>query len=220
MTISAVWPLYDLRIRTPLLELRLPTPDDLAALAALGTEGIYDPADLHVFPVSGWTNQPSPHFERSLVQHHWRALAAWSPSHWELIAAVVEHDGRIVGTQDAGAKDFGVARSISTGSWLGRAWQGRGLGKEMREAILHFAFAGLGARVAYSSAWEENAASLGVSRSLGYRPNGTTLRLRGNQTAVQVNMVLERSDWEARRRDDIEITGLKRCLEFFTGWDR
>jgi len=59
MTISAVWPLYDLRIRTPLLELRLPTPDDLAALAALGAEGIYDPADPHVFPVSGWTNRAS-----------------------------------------------------------------------------------------------------------------------------------------------------------------
>src|SRR2546423_15091002 len=149
MTISAVWPLYDPRIPTPPLELRLPTPDDLAALAALGADGIYDPADPHVFPVSGWTNRPSPHFERSLVQHHWRALAAWSPSHWELIA-VVEHDGRIVGTQDAGAKDFGAARSISTGSWLGRAWQGRGLGKEMRAAIRPFAFWGGGARGGYA----------------------------------------------------------------------
>jgi RimJ/RimL family protein N-acetyltransferase len=218
MTISAVWPLYDLRIRTPLVELRLPTMEDLAALAALGAEGIYDPGDPHTFPVSGWTNQPSPHFERCLVQHHWRALAEWTPSHWELIAVVV-HDGRIVGTQDAGAKDFVVARSVSTGSWLGRAWQGRGLGKEMREAILHLAFAGLGARVAYSNAWEENTASLGVSRSLGYRPNGTALRLRGHETALQVNMVLERADWEARRRDDIEITGLDPCLEFFTGWE-
>ena len=89
----------------------------------------------------------------------------------------------------------------------------------MREAILHLAFAGLGARVAYSSAWEENTASLGVSRALGYRPNGTALRLRGHETALQINMVLERADWEQRRRDDIEITGLDSCLEFFTGWE-
>ena len=219
MSISGIWPLYGLRIRTPLLELRLPTLDDLAALAKLGLEGIYDPSDPHVFPVSGWTSQPSPHFERWLLQHHWRAMAEWTPSHWEFIA-IVDHKGEIIGTQDAGAKDFGVARSISTGSWLGRTWQGRGLGKEMREAILHLAFDGLGARAAYSSAWEENGASLGVSRSLGYRPNGTTLRLRGDETAVQVNMVLYRADWEARRREDIEILGLEPCLEYFTGWQR
>ena len=217
MSISAVWPLYDLRIRTPLLELRLPTLEDLAALAALGAQGIYEPTDPHVFPVSGWTTLPSPRFERALLQHHWRALAEWTPSRWEFIPVVV-HDGEVVGTQDAGAKDFEISRSVSTGSWLGRAHQGKGLGREMREAILHLAFAGLGARVAYSSAWEENAASLGVSRSLGYQPNGTVIRLRGDTSAVQFNMLLERSDWEARRRDDIAIEGLDACLGFFTGW--
>jgi RimJ/RimL family protein N-acetyltransferase len=217
-SISTVWPLYGLRIRTPLVELRLPTLEDLAALAALGAEGIRVPGDPDIFEVSGWTRQPSPGFERTLLQYHWRALADWDPWHWQFTPVVI-HAGQVVGTQDAGAEDFPIVRSISTDSWLGRTYQRRGLGKEMREAILHLAFAGLGARVAYSSAWEENAGSLSVSRSLGYRPNGTAFRLRGNETAVQVNMVLDRADWESRRRDDIEISGLDTCIEFFTGWE-
>ena len=135
-----------------------------------------------------------------------------------MFAPVVVHGGRVIGTQDAEAEDFPVARSVTTAAWLGRAWQGRGLGREMREAILHLAFEGLGAQVAYSRAWEENVAALTISRSLGYQPNGTELRARGNEAAVQVNMALERADWERRRRNDVEITGLEACAELFTGW--
>jgi RimJ/RimL family protein N-acetyltransferase len=152
-----------------------------------------------------------------MVQHHFRTVADWDPWHW-LFAPVAVHQGRVVGTQDAEAEDFPVARSVTTAAWLGRAWQGRGLGREMREAILHLAFEGLGAQVAYSKAWEENEAALSISRALGYQPNGTELRARGNQSAVLVNLALERSDWERRRRDDVEITGLEACAELFTGW--
>jgi hypothetical protein len=54
--ISEHWPLSSLRIRTPRLELRLPTPDELAALAALSAGPIHDPA---VQPfANGWTDAP------------------------------------------------------------------------------------------------------------------------------------------------------------------
>ena len=204
-------------MRTPLLELRLPTLDDLVVLAEIGAEGIYEPGDLHTGPVAGWTDQPSPGFERSLVQHHFRTLADWDPWHW-LFAPVVVHNNRVIGTQDAEAEDFPVARSVTTAAWLGRAWQGRRLGREMREAMLHLVFEGLGAEVAYDQVWEENAAALSISHSLGYRPNGTEVRARGNDAALLVNMALDRSDWELRRREDVEITGLEPCYELFTGW--
>ncbi len=41
----------------------------------------------------------------------------------------------------------------------------------MRAAVLHLAFAGLEAEYADSDAFTDNAASLGVSRKLGYRPS-------------------------------------------------
>ena len=61
---------------------------------------------------------------------------------------------------------------MDTGSWLGRRFQGRGLGKEMRAAVLGFAFDGLGAEVAETSAFLDNLPSNGVSRALGYEENG------------------------------------------------
>ncbi len=42
----------------------------------------------------------------------------------------------------------------------------------MREAMLHLAFAGLGAEEALSGAFEDNTASLATSRAIGYVENG------------------------------------------------
>jgi RimJ/RimL family protein N-acetyltransferase len=41
-------------------------------------------------------------------------------------------------------RDFAVLREVHTGSWLGQRYQGQGLGTEMRSAVLHLGFAGLG----------------------------------------------------------------------------
>ena len=70
------------------------------------------------------------------------------------------------------ARGFATQRTVDTGSWLGQDFQGRGFGKEMRAALLALAFDGLGARVAETEAFLDNAASNAVSRSLGYEENG------------------------------------------------
>ena len=73
-----------------------------------------------------------------------------------------------------------VRRSVASGSYLGLAHQGQGTGKLMRHALLHLAFAGLGAREARSEALAGNDASHGVSRALGYVEDGTeTMSPRG-----------------------------------------
>ena len=91
--------------------------------------------------------------------------------HWRLDLLVWEH-GALVGTQGIGAKRFAEKRVASTGSWLGRAAQGRGIGTEMRAAVLELAFRGLGAAAATSGWLEGNAASGRVSEKLGYRRPG------------------------------------------------
>lgn len=65
-----------------------------------------------------------------------------------------------------------MLREVHTGSWLGRRYQGQGIGTQMRAAVLHLALDGLGAQRAVSAAFEDNPASLGVSRKLGYRDDG------------------------------------------------
>ena len=102
-----------------------------------------------------------------------------------------------------------------TGSWLGRASQGHGFGKEMREAVLAFAFDGLGARVATTEAFLDNAASNGVSRSLGYEPNGFgSLAPEGVARETQrFRMTVD--GWRARPRGPVAIEGLDACREMF-----
>jgi len=203
------WPLFDLRVRTPRLELRIPDDGDLIELARLAALGVHIESFMP-FNIP-WTDAPSPERERGLMQWHWRNRSEWSPVSWRLGFAVVE-DGRIVGTQDMFAREFGILRTVETGSWLGLEYQGRGIGKEMRAAVLHLGFAGLGARLARSAAFADNAASLGVSRALGYIDDGEELALRRGAAARHVRLRLRREDWERRRRDDIVIEGLEPCL--------
>lgn len=205
----AHWPLFDLRIRTPRLELRLPTDDDLGALATLAAAGIHDPQHMP-FSVP-WTDQPSPALERGVLQWGWRRRAALTSERWTLPFVVVRDD-QPVGVQDLSADSFAVLWQVGTGSWLGRAHQGHGIGREMRAAVLHLAFAELGAERALSGAFADNPASRAVSRALGYVENGRKLHVRRGEPAEIIELLLDRVTWEAHRRDDIAVSGLGPCL--------
>jgi RimJ/RimL family protein N-acetyltransferase len=202
------WPLFALRVRTPRLELRYPTDDDYYAVVALAAEGIHD-SDTMPFYVP-WTRAASPLLERNMLQYYWSQRGALSAARWSLPLVVFEH-GRPVGIQDVMAEQFAVTRTVETGSWLVRRAQGHGLGTEMRAAVLHLAFHGLGATEAYSASFEDNPASAAVSRANGYEPNGSVLIAREGAPARNLKWILTRDRWEARRRDDIDIAGLDAC---------
>ncbi|HEU4572007.1 MAG TPA: GNAT family protein [Candidatus Limnocylindrales bacterium] len=207
-----LWPLFDLRLRTARLELRLPTDDDLPVLAAVARAGIH-PSDEMPFGVA-WSTVPSPAFERSFVQHHWGARATWRTDDWSLhLAAFV--GGRPIGAQSILARRFPELRSVSTGSWLGRPYQGQGFGKEMRSGVLGFAFDCLGAEVAETEAFLDNERSAGVSRSLGYEPNGIG-RLAPEGVARDTQRFRMTADgWRSRPRPPLEVVGFEGCRELF-----
>ncbi len=210
------WPLFGLRLRTPRLELRYPDDDLAAEVAELAARGITEPGRRPF--LRNWHEVPPPHLQRNILQHLWRARGSWSPSSW-VCPLVVVTGGEVVGLQGVEADGFAVRRTVGSGSWLGRSHQGRGLGTEMRAAMLHLAFAGLGAARAESGAWHDNAASLGVSRRLGYQENGEEWLLRGDRPDREIRLVLARERWEQHRRDDIELVGLDPCLPFFGAVD-
>ena len=207
------WPLFGLVVRTPRLELRYPDDLDLAALADMATD-IQEPGGLQPFSFA-WHHGPADEVRRRLMQYQWARRGEWSPTTWNLnLAAVV--DGEVVGTQGVHpTHPYLVSRTFMSGSWLNRSHQGRGIGTEMRAAMLHLAFAGLGAERAETGAIEGNEASLGVTRKLGYRPNGEAISLDGEDRRVELRFVMDRADWEPRRRDDIELVGLEPCLPLF-----
>jgi RimJ/RimL family protein N-acetyltransferase len=209
---DAQWPLFDLRVRTPRLEIRLPTDADLYRLNELVDLGVHEPSAMP-FTIP-WTDIPPPRRHRESLKFWWSARANWSPESWDFTGAVFV-DGDPVGVQDLIAKNFARLRTVETGSWLGREHQGQGLGKEMRAAILHLAFEGLGAIEAMSGAFHDNRASLATSKSLGYTENGDRLMLRRDGPDRIIDLKLDRHTWVSRRRDDIAIEGLEACLEMF-----
>ncbi len=205
------WPLFDLRIRTPHLELRLPTDDDLIALSKVVGAGIAD-ADRTVFLVP-WHRLPSPALERQFLQHWWQNRGSWNPAKWSLGLAIVE-DGRPIGMQDIIGTDFAVRRVVQSGSWIGREFQGRGLGTEARAAILGLAFDGLGAEAAESGYLAGNAASARVSEKLGYQLLSEEVLAIEGRRMVEVRVRCTPQTW---RRDLVPVTieGLEPCLQLF-----
>lgn len=207
-----LWPLFDLRLSIGDLVLRLPEESELPAFAAVAAAGIH-PADEMPFGIP-WTDQPSPKRERDSYQWWMNARAGWSVESWTLTFGVWVA-GEPAGFQDLVARDFLKLRTVGSGSWLGQRFQGKGIGKLMRQAVLALAFDHLGAEVAESEAFIDNPASNRVSLAVGYQPNGFgRLAPRGTARETQrFRMTLD--DWRARPRPEVMVEGLEGCLELF-----
>ncbi len=202
------WPPRHLVLRTPRLELR---PDDDAGLFELAEEALLGvhPPDLMPF-VTAWTDDTPENRALSTLRWHWEKRATLRPESWTL-QFLVRLDGAVVGTQALGGTDFAVTREVATGSWLGLRHQRRGIGTEMRAAVLLFAFDHLGARHARSAAFVDNPASLRVSEKLGYRRDGTEAVARRGQLAEDVRLLVGRGTFR-RPGWTLEVEGVEACL--------
>ncbi|GHH68555.1 succinyl-CoA transferase Rv0802c [Streptosporangium violaceochromogenes] len=204
------WPLFGLRVTTPRLELRLPSLDDLDDLGDRAAEGVHDPG---VMPfTTPWTHAEPAVRARQTARFHFTQWSAWTPERWSCSFAVV-FDGQVVGTQELAGTDFAVTREVSSGSWLGRRFHGKGIGTEMRAAVLHLAFCGLGARYAVSAAFADNHASLAVSRRLGYVDDGIQIDNRLGEPVTTRRLRLSRDDWTTP--SGFAFHGLEPCLPLF-----
>jgi RimJ/RimL family protein N-acetyltransferase len=206
------WPLFDLRLASPELQLRPMTEADLAGLADLL------PDDFEQDPAATTYDVGDARAGRGVVSHqeYWKAYGTWSPQVWRLNFVVSAAGGDVLGVQELEGNDFLTLRTVLTSSFLIPAARGRGYGKQMRTAVLALAFGPLQAREAITSAWHDNHASLGVSCALGYRPNGESLQARGDRVDVMTHMRLLRADWLASGAGDhVQISGFDACRPFF-----
>jgi RimJ/RimL family protein N-acetyltransferase len=212
-TVADLWPVFDLLVQTPRLQLRLPRERDLGELAR-AARVIAAPGEpqLHL----RWMYDSSPTMERKFVQRYWRALAHWKPDSWHLPLAIYR-DGRPIGIQDVWANDFVRVRSVGTGSWISRGEQGHGYGTEARIAVLELAFGPLGAEEACTEYVDGNHASEKVSHKLGYADNGQHLVYRDDTgLTTEYRLRLDRQTWEKNRNGTCcVITGIGCCLAMF-----
>ena len=195
------WPLHALTLTTPDLVLRGMTEADAVALGPLRPDDLTQHPDV-------------PELGYGIEQTYWRQFGQWKVQDWVLPFTVIR-DGEPVGVQAVEGKDFLVRRVVDSYSWLVRSARGQGVGKQMRAAVLELAFRGLGATHAISEAYEDNLASLGVSRALGYQDNGVMIEPRDDSSGPvrMQHVLLAGADW--RSPWPVTIAGLEPCLPLF-----
>ncbi len=203
------WPLRHLVLRTPRLELRPDDDEGLRELVEEAHHGVHPP-DRMPFLVP-WTDADPRELGRRTLQYFWETRSHLAPENWT-INFLVRSEGRVIGTQGLIGRDFRIVREAETGSWIGLRHQGRGIGTEMRAAVLAFAFDHLGAVRARSAAFADNAASHRVSAKLGYRPDGSTWVARRGRPAEDVRLVLAPADF-VRPGWTLQVEGVGPCRE-------
>lgn len=208
MTDVEHWPLRNLVLRTPRLELRPDDDDGLFELVEVAYGGVHPPEQMP-FAVP-WTDADPRYMGRGSLQFFWAQRARLAPEAWS-VNFLIRLDGRVVGMQTVTGIDFAVTREIETGSWLGLEFQRKGVGTEMRAAVLQFVFDHLRARRARTSAFTDNVASNRVSERLGYRVDGSATMARRGQPADLVRFVLEPAHF-VRPGWTIETAGVAGCL--------
>jgi len=206
-------PLFGLRIRTARLELRLPTDAELVLLAAVAEAGVHPPEEMP-FAVPWTDTAGTPGFRDEVIAFHVGLRDAWEPDDWALACGVFA-DGAIIGVQEVNAIRFAERRTVGTGSWLGAAFQGHGYGTEMRAAVLHLAFGGLGAEVAESGAFVTNPRSARVSEKLGYEASGESIVAPRGAPVRERRFRLDAATWRTTDRIAVELDGLEPCLPLF-----
>lgn len=205
-TPTQLWAPFALRVRCGPLELRAITDEDIPELVDLALAGIHE-AERMPFGMP-WTDAPPNELPRNCANYYWSTRAAFSPEHWTL-DLLVRENGRIVGVQGFATKNYLVVRCGETGSWLGREFQGRGIGTLMRQTICALLFDHLDAEEVTSAAFLDNPASLAVSRKVGYVDNGTFReQRRPGELAYQRKLLLTK-DRFVRPPSDVEVDGVE-----------
>ena len=208
--IASDWPLFRLRLATDRLELRPPTDDEIAELARVARRGIHGD-DVMPF-ANGWTDYPE--------RVGRRFASTYGPgAGWRI------EPGRCRSPSSSTASRFGVEqmkgeafpklRTVGTGSWLARAHQRRGIGSEMRAAVLDFTFTALERR---GRRHRRLRLQRGLDRRLAetrIRPERHAARHRprrcGRRVALSTLARAVACDREPRRHD----RGLRACAGFF-----
>ncbi len=210
--LDRLWPLFGLTIQTPRLRLRLPREEELADLARLAAEGVHE---LHERPfLTPWTEGSPEDRARFVLLQHWSELGSWDVQGWRLGLGIFLAD-RPLGVVTLRARNFPVVREVTTSSWLGLPHHGKGLGTEARVGVLALAFEHLGAQAALTEVFQDNHASQGVSRKLGYEHDGISRDARGHEVVVSDRLRLTRSTWQSRNQPRVTVSGLQECRSMF-----
>ena len=209
------FPPLGLRVQAGPLELRGIGEQEALDLVEVVRGGVHDEA---VMPFSvPWTDADPEHLALNYLQWWWRSMATFSRDAWELNLCAL-WQGEVVGVQGVATRDFTTLRFGETGSWLGRRFQGRGIGTAMRQAFCALLFDELGFEFLTSAAFRDNHASLRVSRKVGFRENGIDWQQPRDERGTLQRLLLLPEDLV--RGEPITVTGGPAVRAFIGAYER
>lgn len=207
--LAQAFPPLGVRVTAGPLELRSISAEDVLALIDVVRDGVH--AD-EVMPFSfPWTDVTDEDLPSHYLQWWWRTLATFSTDAWELNLSAV-WEGEVVGVQGVTTQDFPTLRFGETGSWLGRRYQGRGIGTAMRRAFCTLLFDELGFEFVTSAAFTDNPASIRVSQKVGYKENGLDWKHPRDERGTLQRMLLLPED--LIRGEPITVSGAAALRRF------
>ena len=210
--LANLWPLFGLTVQTSRLKLRLPHGQEIAELASIAGRGVHHPGERPF--LTPWTAGDPEDRARFVLQEYWSQLGTWSASAWRLGLGVFL-DEQPLGIVTLRARDFPVVREVITSSWLGLPHHGKGYGTEARAGLLTLAFDYLEADAALTEVFQDNHSSQGVSRKLGYEPDGISRDARGNEVVVSDRLRLTRQKWQSQPQAGATLVGFAECRSMF-----
>jgi RimJ/RimL family protein N-acetyltransferase len=181
----------------------------------LAAAGIHKPEERPF--LTPWTEGGPDERARIVLQGHWDDLASWTPDDWALGLAIFASKDDPIGMVTLVARDFRIVREVITRSWLGLAHHGQGFGTEARIGALALAFDHLGATDATSTVFPDNHASQGVSRRLGYRPDGIMRDARDDEVLVSDRLRLTAARWAEASHPSVTVEGVDQARRMFIG---
>lgn len=211
-SLADVFPPFGLRITCGPIVLRGITDELILPLVEVARGGVHD-QPRETSPLAfDWTAVDPRFLAINYAKWAWNNRLLFTADSF-ILALAVEFEGELVGVQEGKGESFRATRSMSTGSWLGRGAQGRGVGTLMRQVFCAFAFDHLGAEEMLSAAFVDNPASNRVSQKLGYRAQGTHRVARGRGAVDEQAYLLTRDDF-VRPEAPLQVEGLEPLLRY------
>lgn len=204
--------LFNIKIATTRLELRIPKNEEIQKLGKVLSEGIQKEGEPHFMDESHYKKSAEEH-AKGLQEFVHKSINEWNKDNWHIPFAVF-YEGKAIGLVTMFSHDFPIARGFGCSYWIGLAYQGKGLGTEAFQTVLSFGFDGLNAREAYAGAYSDNTASLKLMEKLGFIFNGEYWVARQGQAVKDKRMRLPREQW--KKPENVTIEGFESCKDLFS----
>lgn len=205
----------DLKVKTPLIQLRVGTPSELTQLGEVAEKFVVSPSQLGLKSNfrSEWDGLPPSKRNAFIVERQQMAWENFSLKKWNF-PFIVFCEGEVIGEVFLRSQNFRENRIFSTVGWLGEPWRNKGLGLEVRSAAIHFGFGALSAERTLAHFFQESEQALNISKKLSYSLSGAVLCITQSRDIRRMLFYrLNRRLWEGRiKREDIEMEGM--CLHF------